>query len=73
MGGASKYSQEFLLAANEANWFQVPNPKMDARFIEPMLLVSTEKLPEGESWVPRRISRVRVLCQVLSCRVGCAT
>lgn len=29
----------------------MPSPKNEARFVEPMLLLGTEKLPEGGSWV----------------------
>jgi len=28
----------------------MPSPKIEARFVEPMLLLSAEKLPEGGSW-----------------------
>jgi DNA ligase D-like protein (predicted ligase) len=32
-------------------WALMPNPKTRATFIEPMLLLRTEKLPEGEDWL----------------------
>jgi bifunctional non-homologous end joining protein LigD len=30
--------------------FKVPNGEETARFIEPMLLLRTDKLPEGDGW-----------------------
>ena len=30
---------------------EVPAPKIKVRFIEPMLLLRTEKLPEGPAWL----------------------
>ena len=46
------------------NWFLVPDPKVKARFIEPMLLQPADKLAEGALWLagqsnPRPLPGVR--------------
>jgi hypothetical protein len=53
----------------------MPPPKVQAKFIDPMLLLRTEKLPEGDAWLyePSPIYRFWALALAMRGRLGSAS